>query len=338
MAQSLAVKYRPQTLEEICSQKSIIKILNKQIESGLIKNCYLFCGPSGTGKTTTARAFAKLINKGQGEPIEIDAASNSGVDNVREIIRQAQERSIEGKYKIFIIDECHSLSNQAWQAFLKCIEEPPTYTIFMFCTTDPQKIPATITNRVQRFNLTKIETPVIVDRLKYICRCENVGYDEDALEYIARVSDGGLRDSIANTEKCIDYGYLSIDNVLECLGSYSYSMFFTLVNAIIDGREDITLEVIDDVYNQGSDLKIFVEQFLNFCLDVSKYAIFHNYNLTRLPSTLEDDLKNATNIENVKSYYMYLVDKLLELKMMLKNDTNIKDTIEVCFLRMCRYI
>jgi DNA polymerase III gamma/tau subunit len=115
-------------------------------------------------------------------------------------------------------------------------------------------------------------------------------------------------------------------------------MFFTLVNAIIDGKEDVTLQVIDDIYSQGSDLKLFVEQFLNFCLDVSKYAIFNNCSLTKIPTTMENDLKNATNIENVKGYYMYLVDKLLDLKMMLKNDTNIKDTIEVCFLRMCRYM
>ena len=338
MAQSLAVKYRPQTLEEICSQKSIIKILNKQIQLKKIKNCYLFCGPSGTGKTTTARAFSRLINNGIGEPIEIDAASNSGVDNVREIIRQAQERSIEGKYKIFVIDECHSLSNQAWQAFLKCIEEPPAYTIFMFCTTDPQKIPATITNRVQRFNLTKIETNVIVDRLKYICRCEGIPYSDDAIEFIAKISDGGMRDGIATLEKCIDYGELNIDNVLECLGSYSYSMFFSLVNAIIDGRDDIVLQVISDVYNQGSDLKLFVEQFLNFCLDVSKYAIFGNCSMTKIPTSMENELKNAIAIENAKGYYMYLVDKILDLKMMLKNDTNIKDTIEVCFLRMCRYM
>lgn len=338
MAQSLAVKYRPQTLEEICSQKSIIKILNKQIQLGKIKNCYLFCGPSGTGKTTTARAFSKLINNGVGEPIEIDAASNSGVDNVREIIRQAQERSIEGKYKIFIIDECHSLSNQAWQAFLKCIEEPPTYTIFMFCTTDPQKIPTTITNRVQRFNLTKIETNVIVDRLKYICRCEGITFGDDAIEFIAKISDGGMRDGISTLEKCIDYGELNIDNVLECLGSYSYNMFFSLVNAIIDGRDEIVLQIISDVYNQGSDLKLFVDQFLNFCLDVSKYAIFGNCSMTKIPSSLEGELRNAIAIENAKGYYMYLVDKILDLKMMLKNDTNIKDTIEVCFLRMCRYM
>ena len=145
--QSLATRYRPKTLEEVCSQASIIKILKKQIQTGQIKNCYLLCGPSGTGKTTIARILAYLINEGKGEPIEIDAASNNSVDNVRNLIDQAHERAIGCKYKIFIIDECHMITPQGWNAFLKCIEEPPAFTIFIFCTTDPQKIPATILNR-----------------------------------------------------------------------------------------------------------------------------------------------------------------------------------------------
>ena len=337
MAQSLAVRYRPQTLGEIVSQKSVIKILERQLQLNQIKHCYLFCGPSGTGKTTSARAFAYAINEGVGEPIEIDAASNSGVENVRSIIKQAQERSIEGKYKIFIIDECHAMSNQAWQAFLKCIEEPPIYTIFMFCTTDPQKIPATITNRVMRFNLTKIPTIDICNRLRYVCEQENFDYTEEVLEYIAKISDGGMRDALANMEKCIDYGPLNIDNVLECLGSYSHTMFFKLVNAIIDDNEQIVLQIIEDVYNTGSDMKLFIDQFLNFCLDITKYAIFQSTELVKIPSSLEDQLKLATNFDNASKTYCYIIDRLLELKNMLKQDTNIKDTVEVFMLRIARF-
>lgn len=338
MAESWAVKYRPRTFEEICSQRSVIKVLTKQIETNQLKNCYLFSGPSGTGKTTTARAFATLINEGRGEPIEIDGASNNGVDNVRTIIKGAQERAIDCKYKIYIIDECHAITNQAWQAFLKCIEEPPTYTIFMFCTTDPQKIPATVLNRVMKFNLTKIETSVIQSRLEYICKCEGVDYTQEALEYIAKISDGGMRDSISSMQKCADYGPLDITNVLECLGSFSYKTFFELVNALIDGVEGTVLSIVEEYHSKGYDLKLFIEQLLNFCLDVAKYAIFKNCNLVKIPSSMEPDLINATNIENASGYYMYLVDKLLDLKQMLKNDTAVKDTIEVSLLRIARYM
>lgn len=338
MAESLSVRYRPQTLNEIVSQKSIIKILNKQLQTNQIKNCYLFVGPSGTGKTTTCRALATAINNGVGEPIEIDAASNSGVDNVRTIIKNAQERAIDGKYKIFIIDECHALSNQAWQAFLKCIEEPPAYTIFMFCTTDPQKIPATIINRVMKFNLTKIETNLIIDRLKYICECEYLSYTNEAIEFIAKLADGGMRNAIADLEKVIDYGDITIENVIQCLGSFSYETFFKLVNAIIDGQETVVLSIINDIYNQGSDLKLFVDQFLGFCLDVAKYAIFNNCSMIKIPSNMETNLKNSINFEGASKYYMYLVDQLLELKQMLKTDTSIKDTIEIIFLKLARCI
>ena len=338
MAESWSVKYRPRTFTEICSQKSVIKVLTKQLETNQLKNCYLFSGPSGTGKTTTARAFANLINEGKGEPIEIDGASNNGVDNVRTIIKGAQERAIDCKYKIYIIDECHAITNQAWQAFLKCIEEPPTYTIFMFCTTDPQKIPATVLNRVMKFNLTKIETNVIQSRLEYICKCENIYYTQEALEFISKISDGGLRDAISSMQKCADYGPIDIENVLECLGSFSYKTFFDLVNALIDGTEATILDIVEEYHSKGYDLKLFIEQLLNFTLDVAKYAIFKNCNLVKIPSSMEQDLIHATNIENVSSYYMYLVDKLLDLKQMLKNDTAVKDTIEVTLLRIARYM
>ena len=132
------------------------------------KNALLFCGSSGCGKTTCARIFANEINQGFGEPIEIDAASNNGVENIRMITKAANERALDGEYKIYIIDETHALTSQSWQAFLKCLEEPPKYTIFIFCTTDPQKIPETILNRVMRFNFTRIPIEQIKDRLKYI--------------------------------------------------------------------------------------------------------------------------------------------------------------------------
>ena len=337
MAESLAVKWRPQEWEEVCGQKSIIHILSKQVESGEIKNAYLFCGASGCGKTTLARIFANKINNYVGEPIEIDAASNNGVDNVKNIIKAAQERSIDSKYKIYIIDECHSLTNQAWQAFLKCIEEPPKYTIFIFCTTDPQKIPGTIVNRVQRFNISRISNDAIIARLKHICQNEGFSNYDEACEYIAKISDGGMRDAICTLEKCSSYDTnLMIENVLESLGNYSYNTFFELINNIIDGNEGNVINIIDLYYAQGNDLKIFVDNFLAFCLDISKYSIFRDISMTTLPSTMKMELDNSINFDNSSKYYSYLLDRLLDLKQSLKNDSNIKSTIIVSFLKLTR--
>ncbi|NLE03627.1 MAG: DNA polymerase III subunit gamma/tau, partial [Crenarchaeota archaeon] len=275
MSVSLAVKYRPTEWESVAGQDSIVKILKRQLESGEIKNAYLFCGTSGCGKTSLARLFANKVNEGKGSPIEIDAASNSGVENVRQLIQSAQERSIDGKYKIFILDECHVFTTPAWNAFLKGIEEPPKYTIFIFCTTDPQKIPATILSRVQRYNFTRIANNTIKDRLEYICRNENITtYTDEAIDYISKISDGQLRLAISMMEKVIALGDLNIENTLKALGNYSYDVFFNLVNAVIDANEAEVLRIVANFYNEGNDLKLFVEQFLTFNLNVCKYALF----------------------------------------------------------------
>ena len=170
---TLAVKYRPKTWDEVTEQGSTKIILQQQLASGEVKNAYLFCGPAGCGKTTCARIFARDINNGINSFIDLDAASNNSIDDVRNIIQQAKTKSINSEYKIFIIDECHALSNSAWQAMLKIIEEPPAKSIFIFCTTDPQKIPKTILSRVQRYDFQRISQQGIVDRLKYILDEEN---------------------------------------------------------------------------------------------------------------------------------------------------------------------
>lgn len=337
MSESLAVKWRPNDWEQVCGQKSVISILSRQLDTGNVRNAYLFSGASGCGKTTIARIFANKINQGIGEPIEIDAASNNGVDNVKSIIKQAQERALDGKYKIFIIDECHMITTQGWNAFLKCIEEPPRYTIFLFCTTDPQKIPNTILNRVQRHNITKLKTDLIQKRLDEICKNENFINYQEATEYIAKTCDGGMRDAIATLEKCSNFSNdLNIDNVMEALGSFSYQTFFDLINAMIDGDEAAVLNTLYYLHSQGNDLKLFVDMFLDFCLDIAKYTIFKDTQITKIPGSMESRIKNSCNFDNALSYYMYVVNQLLELKNLIKNDSNIRTTIEIIFLKVTR--
>lgn len=334
---SLAVKYRPDTFDSVKCQHSVIKILTRQIELKDFSNVYLFCGPSGCGKTTIARIFANLVNDNQGHPIEIDAASNNGVDNVRNIINSANERSLDSEYKIYIIDEAHMLSTQAWNALLKTIEEPPKYTLFLFCTTDPQKIPDTIKNRCMRFNLTRIPAKEIYDRLVYICEEEGFINYADTCDFISRTSKGQLRDAIATLEKCASYSTdLSIENSLNAINLISYETLFELINSVIDGNEQSVLELVDKLYLDGHDLKLFIEQFLEFCLDIGKYCICKDITITKFPAIYEKLINQSIGFDNNISYYNYVIDKLFELRNILKTDLNTKTTIDIYMLKITR--
>lgn len=335
---SLSVKYRPTKFNDVSSQTSIIRILSRQIDTNTFKNAYLFCGSSGCGKTTIARIFANEINKYQGNPIEIDAASNNGVDNVKQIIKSASERSLDSEYKIYIIDECHALTSQAWQAFLKCIEEPPKYTVFIFCTTEKNKVPDTIKNRCQVFNFNRIPSELIKLRLEYICKQEGFLNYEDACDYISRICKNQMRDGISLLEQCTAYDInLNIENVLKVLGSYSYSVYFKLINSLIDGNLNSIVNIINTIYNDGIDLKLFVDQFLSFILDISKYIICNNLTVTKFPNNQLAEIKKATNFENPLQYYQYIMNKLMTLKNDIKNDTDIKSTVDVYFIQMGSY-
>lgn len=342
---SLAVRYRPNTFESVVEQVSTKKILQRQLETNTFTNVYLLCGPSGDGKTTIARIFANELNKGKGAPIEIDGASNNGVDNIRLLIDEAKTRAIDSEYKVIIVDECHMITSAGWNAFLKCIEEPPKYTIFIFCTTDPQKIPATILNRVMRFNLTKISTEAIKQRLLYICSQEHFVNYEEACEYIAKISNGGMRDAIAMIEKCAGYNTdLCITNVIQALGNFSYDIFLKLNNALYDNNQKEVLSLVDEIYNSGKDIKIFIEQFLDFALDLNKYCLFKDIAVTKIPASLEKPkfkgdvncVQYAVGIEDSIKYFNKLVNALLELKVSLKYDTMPRTTIAVKFLNICR--
>lgn len=320
---------------------SKIEEINKQecqciyVESS--EHTYLTDNLTVTHNTTIARIFANAINKGQGTPIELDAASHNGVEDIRAISNEAKQRAVDAEYKVYIIDECHALSNAAWQAFLKTIEEPPRYTIFIFCTTDPQKIPATILNRCMRFNFNRISSRLINERLSFISQCEGFTNYAETCDYISKICSGQMRDAISLLEKVASYDTnLDINAAYEALGNYSYDVMFNLANACIDQNIASILDQLDNIYNEGNDMKLFINKYLEFALDISKYILMQDIGATKLPVSAEQKVKFSINFDNAAGYYYYLVDRLLELKNMLKTDVDVMSTIKVMMIKIAR--
>lgn len=287
--EALATKYRPRTFKDVVCQDNIKKVLTNQLDTGEVKQAYLFCGSAGTGKTTSARIFANEVNEGKGKPIEIDGASNNGVDNIRNIIDDCRMKSLDSKYKVYIIDEVHMLSIGAFNALLKVLEEPPKGVIFILCTTDPHKIPATILSRVQRFQFKRIPQNEVVNRLEYILVQEGIlTYNVVAIEYIAKLADGGMRDAIMKLDTVLGYTHeITMEAVLDCLGITNYDYLFKIVSSIIKQDATTPMQLIDDLYKQGKDLKLFVKDLSKFILDLCKLELTQDINTTMIPPELK---------------------------------------------------
>ncbi len=323
--QSLAIKYRPKTFDEVVEQSATKVILQQQLNSGEIKNAYLFCGGAGTGKTTCARIFANEINKGKGIPTELDAASNNSVDDVREIIEQSKTASLDSEYRVFIMDEVHALSNNAWQAMLKVLEEPPKKSIFIMCTTDPHKIPKTILSRVQRFDFQRISQQQIFLRLCYVMSKEYPNSKEKiGLEYISKLAQGGMRDALTMLDKCLAYSDdLTLDNITTALGIADYDVMCDLLNAYSNDDTKEMVRTVNDVYMSGYDLKQFIKSFTNFVLDLNKYLLgADNY----LECPLNDKIREV--FDNFNPDANGLLTSLIKLQADIKWDTNPKSRIE----------
>lgn len=335
----LAVKYRPKTFDDMTEQRAIKDILENQIRTKTFQHGYLFTGPAGTGKTTSARIFANMINDGKGNPIEVDAASNSGVDNIRGIIEDAKRKPLDAEYKIFIIDECHSLSSGAWQALLKTLEESPKYAIFILCTTNPEKIPATILSRVQQYQFQKISNDGIFTRLYTImddegyADCDKV-IDEESLRYISRISSGGMRDAITLLDKCLSLSSdLTIENVLKTIGVEDYGTFIQMLYALVNKDGTSGIQIIEDIYNSGKDVKLFMKEFAKFILEVEKYILFRNFNYISLPNTMKEDLDDICENGN---FIFDTMEFVVDVNNKIKWDSDPKTLIELSMLLYCK--
>lgn len=334
MAKSLAVKYRPHYWEDIIEQNAVKIILKQQLESGSIHSAMLFCGPSGDGKTTTARILANELNKGKGIPIEMDAASHNGVDDVKEICKMASTKAVDAEYKIFIVDEAHMITVQGWNAFLKTIEEPPAKVVFIFCTTDPQKIPATILSRVQRFQFSKVSTNGIANRLTYIAEQENISINSDAIMYIAKLANGGMRLAIQYLEKCLAYSNeLTVKNVVKALNVTNYNDYTHLTDLIITNNKSEQIKFLDEIYASGVDFKQFLKQYIQFILDVNKSLILDDldeaFKYISLPKTNEIETWLTERLQDGNiDLFNRLLSHLIKIDSEVKYSQNAKCDIE----------
>ena len=284
--QALYRKWRPDNFEDVKGQDHIVTTLQNQIKADRIGHAYLFCGTRGTGKTSIAKIFAKAVNCEHpinGSPcnecescraiatgnsmnvIEIDAASNNGVDNIRQIRDEVQYSPTQGKYKVYIIDEVHMLSIGAFNALLKTLEEPPSYVIFILATTEAHKIPVTILSRCQRYDFHRISIETISDRLSQLMQAENINVEDKAIKYIAKAADGSLRDALSLLDQCIAF-YLGRDlkyeNVLDVLGAVDTQVYAEMLSLITMSDTTAVMELIEKLIMQGRDIGQFVNDFI----------------------------------------------------------------------------
>lgn len=348
----LATKYRPLSFCEVVGQTHVTAILQSQIENKNTVHAYIFAGPSGDGKTTTARIFANTLNGNKGGIIEIDGASNNGIENIRELRETCQFKPIGTPYKIYIVDECHMLSTGAFNGLLKTLEEPPSHCIFILCTTDPHKIPATIISRCQRFDFRRISDENIANRLNDIIALENmeiieencgskdavadidwaikegikvIDCDREVVNYIAKLAEGGLRRAITLLDTCLNYpADLSLDVVCNIIGVSSQITVYSLYKAIAfkNYQTDI-INIIEKESANGRDLKILFKQLVEFSIDLCKYVATSNEYITKIPSNMLKNIEEDFAEWGLEDF-IEVVDKLLAINNSIKYETDLK--------------
>ena len=287
-------KYRPADFDSVVEQSLVVTMLKEICKESPLKNRnFLLIGPAGTGKTTLARVVAKTINNGSTDYIEVDAASHGSADSIREIVKQAQSYPVGTNYKVFIIDEVHAVSSAGWSIFLKTLEESPAKSVFLMCTTNPEKIPPTILSRVQTFQLSKISTEGIHNRLINVIRKENesganIEYDPKAVAFVAKLANGGMRDALTLLDRVLVYSKnITSENVVAALDLPNYDDYFSLLRAYAKKDDESICNLIDSAYNSGINFVKWMEGFHGFVMNVLKYIFLHDISRTTIPSHYE---------------------------------------------------
>lgn len=360
--QALYRKYRPQTFDDVKGQEHIVKSMCNQVENNRVGHAYLYCGTRGTGKTTVAKIMARAVNCEHhvgGSPcgecdsckailegrsmsvIEIDAASNNGVDNVREIIEEVSYPPVDGKYKVYIIDEVHMLSRAAFNALLKTLEEPPAYALFILATTDPQQVPITILSRCQRYDFRHISVETIAARITELMGKEATEVEESAIRYVALAADGSMRDALSILDQCLAFHYgekLTYDMVLDILGAVDTTVFSELLRAVLVEDVIACIHLLDKVVYSGRELNQFVTDFIwylrNLMLAKSSGGSIGPEALQMSTENYEALLEEAGKME--LSTVLRYIGVFSELSASMRYASQKRIMIEMTLIRLCK--
>ena len=345
--------YRPQTFDEVAGQQHIVKTLKNALATGKIAHAYLFAGPRGTGKTTMAKLFAKALNCEEGighqcnecknckaiidgshpDVLELDAASNNGVDEIRELIDKVKYGTILGRYKVYIIDEVHMLSTGAFNALLKTLEEPPEHVIFILATTEPHKILPTILSRWQRYDFEKVSDADIRERLKIVLKEEGASFTDDAVNLIVKLADGGMRDALSILEKVLAYSGNSLNeqDILNIFSLESTEEKINLIKSILDHDVKDVLDRLNHYISSGSDIKRLTEDLLTILKDVLIYN--SSYNASYLEILKEGEVKSVASLIDDDTA-IKMIDVLMSAIKDYKNVTSINSLFEITLLKL----